>query len=126
MLNVEAHGATCTGWRVVLAIAAIALVGQLSAASAQAADAWIFASFSKVTGGETTWTDEVALPSRERCLELLDAALDSDVGTLRLVGVAASRTQDTVVGTDPKTRRMLLLTIYSCRPGPVPERPGPG
>ena len=126
MLNVEAHRLTRTGWRVVLAIAAIALVVLPSAASVEAADAWIFASFSKVTGRETTWTDEAALPSRERCLELLDTALDSDVGTLRLVGVVASRTQNTVVGTDPKTRRMLLLTIYSCRRESVPERPGPG
>jgi len=97
-----------------------------SVATTEAAEMWIFASFSKTTTGETTWTDEAALPSRARCLELLNTAVDSDAGVLPLVGVAVSRTQNTVVGTDPRTRRTLLLTIYSCRRESVPERSGPG
>lgn len=106
-------GAVATGLAVVISVAPL-----------EAADVWIFGSFSKTISGETTWTDEAALPSREGCLQLLATAVDSDAGVLPLVGVAVSRTQNTVVGTDPRTRRTLLLTIYSCRREPEPVRDG--
>lgn len=113
-------------WSIVSTAALTAIHLLTSAGAVAAEDRWIFASFSKTTSGESTWTDEVALPSREGCLELLDAAIDADVGVLPLVGVVASRTQNTVVGTDPRTHRMLVLTIYSCRPEPATQRRGPG
>jgi hypothetical protein len=123
MPRVTAHRTPHTSWTVAV-VAALALV--TAAATAEAADMWIFASFSKTNTGETTWTDEAALPTRDRCMELLNTALDSDVGVLPLVGVSVARTQNTVVGTDPRTHRPLLLTIYSCRPESVPERRQPG
>jgi hypothetical protein len=96
--------------------AALVLAGLLGLAPASAAadERWVLASFS-ITETGSRWTDEAALESFDRCMDLLRTAVDSDAATLQLAGMAVDRTASTVTARDSRSRRTVAHTVYSCR-----------
>jgi hypothetical protein len=48
-------------------------------------------------------------------MDLLRTAVESDAGTLRFAGARVSQTANTVTGWDPRSKRRIAYTVYSCR-----------
>jgi hypothetical protein len=87
----------------------------LGTGSAEAFEQWVLGSFSTDGATGSRWTDEAAVGSFEQCMDLLRTAVDSDAGTLKFAGAAVSQTSNTVTGWDPRSRRRIAYTVYSCR-----------
>jgi hypothetical protein len=106
--------------RIVLIVLGVLLA--LGAAGAEAVEQWVLGSFSADTAMGSRWTDEAALGSFEQCMDLLRTAVESDAGTLRFAGATVSQTANTVTGWDPRSKRRIAYTVYSCRRDWRPSR----